>query len=84
MDRTKEPGSGGEPLFLDVAAAIGEAHAAGHRVSASTPSGMPLLVGGRYGLSSKEFTPAMVEGVFDELALPRAHGRGSPSASTMT
>ncbi|MCA0294777.1 MAG: pyruvate:ferredoxin (flavodoxin) oxidoreductase [Actinobacteria bacterium] len=62
MDRTKEPGSGGEPLFLDVAAAIGEAHAAGRREH------MPLLVGGRYGLSSKEFTPAMVVGVYDELA----------------
>jgi len=62
MDRTKEPGSGGEPLFLDVAAAMGEAHAAGARKS------LPLLVGGRYGLSSKEFTPAMVVGVFDELA----------------
>ncbi len=62
MDRTKEPGSGGEPLFLDVAAAIGEAHAAGRRGS------MPLLVGGRYGLSSKEFTPAMVVGVYEELA----------------
>jgi pyruvate-ferredoxin/flavodoxin oxidoreductase len=63
LDRTKEPGAGGEPLFLDVAAAIGEAHAAGRREH------MPLLVGGRYGLSSKEFTPAMVVGIFDELAL---------------
>ena len=62
MDRTKEPGSGGEPLFLDVAAAMGEAYAAGAR------KGLPLLVGGRYGLSSKEFTPAMVAGVYDELA----------------
>ncbi|MGC3995304.1 MAG: pyruvate:ferredoxin (flavodoxin) oxidoreductase [Propionicimonas sp.] len=62
MDRTKEPGAGGEPLFLDIAAALGEAHAAGKREK------LPLLVGGRYGLSSKEFTPAMVVGVFDELA----------------
>ncbi|HSK33727.1 MAG TPA: pyruvate:ferredoxin (flavodoxin) oxidoreductase, partial [Propionicimonas sp.] len=68
MDRTKEPGSGGEPLFLDVAAAMGEAYASGARLSNSFASGMPLLVGGRYGLSSKEFTPAMVVGVFDELA----------------
>jgi pyruvate-ferredoxin/flavodoxin oxidoreductase len=69
MDRTKEPGAGGEPLFLDIAAAIGEAHAAGGREK------MPLLVGGRYGLSSKEFTPAMVVGVFDELALPSPRPR---------
>ena len=63
LDRTKEPGSGGEPLFLDVAAALGEAHAAGLRPT------LPRLVGGRYGLSSKEFTPAMVVGIYDELAL---------------
>ncbi|PZQ45084.1 MAG: pyruvate:ferredoxin (flavodoxin) oxidoreductase, partial [Phenylobacterium zucineum] len=69
LDRTKEPGSGGEPLFLDVAAAIGEAHAAGRRET------LPLLVGGRYGLSSKEFTPAMVVGIFDELALPSPRPR---------
>ncbi|MFT4108594.1 pyruvate:ferredoxin (flavodoxin) oxidoreductase [Propionicimonas sp.] len=69
MDRTKEPGSGGEPLFLDVAAALGEAHAAGRREQ------LPLLVGGRYGLSSKEFTPAMVVGVFDELAQPSPRPR---------
>ena len=69
MDRTKEPGAGGEPLFLDIASAIGEAHAAGRRPA------MPLLVGGRYGLSSKEFTPAMVVGVFDELALPAPRPR---------
>ena len=62
LDRTKEPGAGGEPLFLDVAAALGEAHAAGRREH------LPLLVGGRYGLSSKEFTPAMVVGVYAELA----------------
>ncbi|MBI5027382.1 MAG: pyruvate:ferredoxin (flavodoxin) oxidoreductase, partial [Actinobacteria bacterium] len=69
MDSTKEPGAGGEPLFLDIASAIGEAHAAGRRPA------MPLLVGGRYGLSSKEFTPAMVVGVFDELALPAPRPR---------
>ncbi len=62
LDRTKEPGSGGEPLFLDVASALGEAAATGRR------SGMPLVTGGRYGLSSKEFTPGMVAGVFAELA----------------
>ena len=69
LDRTKEPGSGGEPLFLDVAAAMGEAHAAGNRKN------LPLLVGGRYGLSSKEFTPAMVVGIFDELSLPSPRPR---------
>ena len=61
LDRTKEPGSLGEPLFLDVLAALAEAHAAGERQV------MPLVTGGRYGLSSKEFTPGMVAGVFAEL-----------------
>jgi len=61
LDRTKEPGAGGEPLFLDVTAALGEAHAAGRR------SSMPVVIGGRYGLSSKEFTPGMVVGIFDEM-----------------
>ncbi|MCC6496018.1 MAG: pyruvate:ferredoxin (flavodoxin) oxidoreductase [Propionibacteriaceae bacterium] len=69
LDRTKEPGSGGEPLFLDVAAAMGEAHASGARTN------LPLLVGGRYGLSSKEFTPAMVVGIYDELAKPSPRPR---------
>ena len=62
LDRTKEPGSGGEPLFLDVISALGEAVTDRRRAS------MPLVIGGRYGLSSKEYTPAMVVGVFDELA----------------
>ncbi|HET7450881.1 MAG TPA: pyruvate:ferredoxin (flavodoxin) oxidoreductase [Gaiellaceae bacterium] len=57
LDRTKEPGSYGEPLFLDVVAALTEAR--------TEPA---LVVGGRYGLSSKEFTPGMVAGVFAELA----------------
>ena len=61
LDRTKEPGSGGEPLFLDVVAALGEAAAGGART-------MPRVIGGRYGLSSKEFTPAMVVGILDEMA----------------
>jgi pyruvate-ferredoxin/flavodoxin oxidoreductase len=67
LDRTKEPGSLGEPLFLDVLAALAEASSAGGRP-------MPLVTGGRYGLSSKEFTPGMVAGVFAELAVaaPRA------------
>jgi hypothetical protein len=52
LDRTKEPGAGGEPLFLDVVSALGEAVGTGRR------DRMPLVIGGRYGLSSKEFTPA--------------------------
>ncbi|MBJ7338141.1 pyruvate:ferredoxin (flavodoxin) oxidoreductase [Mycolicibacterium sp.] len=62
LDRTKEPGSIGEPLYLDVVAALAEACADGDRLV------MPRVSGGRYGLSSKEFTPAMVSGVFAELA----------------
>ncbi|MFT3876079.1 MAG: pyruvate:ferredoxin (flavodoxin) oxidoreductase [Propioniciclava sp.] len=62
MDRTKEPGAGGEPMFLDVCAALAEAVASGTRVT------LPRVIGGRYGLSSKEFTPAMAVGVFAELA----------------
>ena len=69
LDRTKEPGSFGEPLFLDVLGALAEGHALGRLVA------MPLVTGGRYGLSSKEFTPAMVAGVLDELARPRPRQR---------
>ena len=61
LDRTKEPGSSGEPLYLDVANALLETAKAGKF------SQLPTLVGGRYGLSSKEFTPAMIKGVFDEM-----------------
>jgi pyruvate-ferredoxin/flavodoxin oxidoreductase len=60
LDRTKEPGSPGEPLLLDVISALAEAHTAGQRE-------LPLVTGGRYGLSSKEFTPGMVAGVLAEL-----------------
>ena len=69
LDRTKEPGAGGEPLFLDVVSALGEAVGTGRRER------MPLVIGGRYGLSSKEFTPGMVQGIFDELALPTPRPR---------
>ncbi len=69
LDRTKEPGSGGEPLFLDVTSALGEAYASGQRAS------MPHVSGGRYGLSSKEFTPAMVKAIYDELAKPAPRPR---------
>ncbi len=57
LDRTKEPGSAGEPLYQDVLTALIEERG----------SNMPLVVGGRYGLSSKEFTPSMVKAIFDEL-----------------
>jgi len=64
LDRTKEPGAIGEPLYQDVVTAVSEGMVAG-----STPfESAPRIIGGRYGLSSKEFTPAMVKGVFDELA----------------
>lgn len=70
LDRTKEPGSPGEPLYLDVVHALFEAQAAG-----TLPFALPKVVAGRYGLSSKEFTPAMIKGVFDNLALdePKDH-----------
>ena len=60
LDRTKEPGSSGEPLYMDIITAMAE----------GWKGAMPTVVGGRYGLSSKEFTPAMVKAVFDELAKP--------------
>jgi pyruvate-ferredoxin/flavodoxin oxidoreductase len=64
LDRTKEPGAGGEPLYMDVVNALVETGRSGIKV-----------IGGRYGLSSKEFTPAMVKGVFDEMkqATPKNH-----------
>jgi len=67
LDRTKEPGATGEPLYGDVVAAVNQALADG---SAGFAPGL-RIVGGRYGLSSKEFTPAMVKAVFDELARPK-------------
>jgi pyruvate-ferredoxin/flavodoxin oxidoreductase len=63
LDRTKEPGSLGEPLYLDVRTAIGEAMSEGQTAFTE----YPLVVGGRYGLGSKDFTPAMVKAVFDNL-----------------
>lgn len=60
LDRTKEPGSLGEPLYHDVLTALHE-----RRATLGFP--MPLIVGGRYGLSSKEFTPSMIRAVFEEL-----------------
>jgi pyruvate-ferredoxin/flavodoxin oxidoreductase len=69
LDRTKEIGANGEPLYQDVVTALAEAVADGRRAS------MPRMIGGRYGLSSKEFTPAMVRAVYDELARskPKRH-----------
>jgi len=77
LDRTKEPGSSGEPLFLDVATALAEAYTGGERAV------LPLVTGGRYGLSSKELTPGMAAGVLRNWP---ASGRdpGSRSASTTT
>ncbi len=62
LDRTKESGAIGEPLYLDVVAALNEGIKQGKNITAS-------VVGGRYGLSSKEFTPAMVKAVYDNLKL---------------
>ena len=69
LDRTKEPGSLGEPLFLDVLSALAEAQTHAERAT------LPLVIGGRFGLSSKEFTPGMVAGVFDELGSDRPRRR---------
>jgi pyruvate-ferredoxin/flavodoxin oxidoreductase len=66
LDRTKEPGAIGEPLYQDVVTALREAFDDG----TAGPRPEPRIIGGRYGLSSKEFTPAMVKAVFDELAKP--------------
>ena len=63
LDRTKEPGSIGEPLYLDIVTAVSEGLATG----AAPFERMPRIVGGRYGLSSKEFTPGMAKGVLDNL-----------------
>jgi len=66
LEQTKEPGATGEPLYLDVVTTLAQAAPAGSRR-------MPVVIGGRYGLSSKDFSPAMAKAVFDELtrAVPR-------------
>ncbi len=74
LDRIKEAGSAGEPLYLDVVTALYEgwgareqgSRGAGEKLGLDSP--LPKIIGGRYGLSSKEFTPAMVKGIFDNLA----------------
>ena len=71
LDRTKEPGAVGEPLYQDIITAVNEAQVEG--IAPFTDA--PRVIGGRYGLSSKEFTPAMVKGLYDEMALqaPKNH-----------
>jgi pyruvate-ferredoxin/flavodoxin oxidoreductase len=66
LDRTKEPGAVGEPLYADVRTAVGEAMHEGWIKAKAYPK----ILGGRYGLGSKEFTPPMVKAVFDNLAAP--------------
>ncbi len=61
LDRCKEPGANGEPMYKDTVSALAEAFSDGRIAH------MPRIIGGRYGLSSKEFTPAMVKAIFDEL-----------------
>ena len=64
LDRTKEPGADGEPLYKDVVTTLAD-----HLLNSDKPrfNQLPRIIGGRYGLSSKEFTPAMVKAIFDEL-----------------
>jgi pyruvate-ferredoxin/flavodoxin oxidoreductase len=71
LDRTKEPGAIGEPLYQDIVTAFSEGFASGIAPFADPPR----VIGGRYGLSSKEFTPAMVKSVFDEMSVdqPKNH-----------
>jgi pyruvate-ferredoxin/flavodoxin oxidoreductase len=68
LDRCKEPGATGEPLYMDIVTVLAENEAI-------LPFAKPAVIGGRYGLSSKEFTPAMVKGIFDELtkSAPKNH-----------
>jgi len=70
LDRTKEPGAPGDPLWLDVVAAFTEARRLGLRPGLQEP----VITAGRYGLSSKEFTPSMVKAIFDDLAKPQPKG----------
>ncbi|RKS87274.1 pyruvate-ferredoxin/flavodoxin oxidoreductase [Orbus hercynius] len=69
LDRTKEPGSLAEPLYLDIMTAFAEAVSRGERTS------LPMIIGGRYGLSSKEFNPRAVLAIFNELALEKPRPR---------
>ena len=69
LDRTKEPGAQAEPLYLDIMTAFAESLSRGER------SSMPQIIGGRYGLSSKEFDPRSVLGIFNELGLEKPRPR---------
>jgi pyruvate-ferredoxin/flavodoxin oxidoreductase len=75
LDRCKEPGSAGEPLYTDVITAVQETMFGSDVNLKAKIQNLKVLVGGRYGLSSKEFTPGMVKGVFDNLTLesPKNH-----------
>ena len=73
LDRTKEPGSAGEPLYQDVVTALSEANPGTLNLS-----NIATVIGGRYGLSSKEFTPAMVKAVLDELSAGASHDSPRP------
>lgn len=75
LDRTKESGSAGEPLYLDVLSALTEHDEEANR------STRRVVVGGRYGLGSKEFTPTMAAAVFDNLSLSRPKKRFTVSDS---
>jgi pyruvate-ferredoxin/flavodoxin oxidoreductase len=63
LDRTKEPGASGEPLYKDIMTAVGESFTSGTMPFKE----FPKIIGGRYGLSSKEFTPAMINGIYEEM-----------------
>ncbi len=80
LDRTKEAGAGREPLYLDVVSALQE----GIKLGYGTLKSAPETIGGRYGLSSKEFTPAMVKAVYDNLAASQDPKTISPSAFRTT
>ncbi len=68
LDRTKEPGADGEPLYKDIVTALAQHSISGRNHQEQLRfKKLPMIIGGRYGLSSKEFTPAMVKAVFDEL-----------------
>ncbi len=67
LDRTKEPGSAGEPLYLDIVTALAE----GYQAGTAPFTELPRVIGGRYGLASKEFSPAMVKSIFEELEKPQ-------------
>ncbi len=79
LDRTKEPGARGEPLYLDAVTAVSETMTSG-----TAPFKVaPRVLGGRYGLGSKDFTPAMVKGVFDNMRQPQPKNHFTIGSTTM-